>query len=155
MNEGVRGLDVLDKGVLVSEVGEGLVDEVAVLDGDDVVGELDQAELFAVVVDAELLPFLHVDVVDQGQLAHGRRVALRSRLDRLHPESKFGGLVLLDLVFVEVEVKRTVDGLRNEVKFEIGPVVKCMGESGAHFDLLVDDAEPPELDLVDKNQEKA
>ena len=57
--------DVLDEWVLVPEVGVGLVDDIAIFDGDDVVGEFDEAELLAVVVYAELFPLFEVDVVEE------------------------------------------------------------------------------------------
>lgn len=57
--------NIFNKRILLSEVSEGLVDDIAIFDCYDVIGKLNEAELFAVVVDIELLTLLDVDVVEE------------------------------------------------------------------------------------------
>lgn len=98
-------LDIFNERIFLPEVGIGLVDDIAIFDGDDVIGEFDEAELPAVIVDMELFAFFDVDVIEESQFAHCGSIHLSVGLDRLHPQSKFRHFLRLYFVLVEVEIQ--------------------------------------------------
>ena len=141
-------LDVFNERILLPEVGIGLVDDIAIFDGDDVVGEFDEAEFPAVIVDMELFALFDVDVVEESEFAHCGSIHLRVGLDRLHPQSKFRHLLRLYFVLVEVEIQWVLYCLWNEVELEIRPIVKYVHVTFLNLQLLICETQPMEFDFA-------
>jgi hypothetical protein len=63
------GLDKFNERILTVKIAIGLIDDKPIFDSDDAVPKLDEADIFIVVKDAELLPIADFDAVVEHQFA--------------------------------------------------------------------------------------